>query len=132
LDQPERKLIEEKLMAKVFYTERDIEDMAKRGERSLVVTEDVVLTDLAYETARKLGVELCQPHDTPPGAPVRPYLNQPSAQSAPAPAGLLVSPRLESIMARVKTAVKTQLGNQVDDATLERIISRVASDLGLK
>ena len=62
-------------MAKTFYTERDIEDMARRGERTLVVTDDVVLTDLAYESARKLNVELVQPHDTPPGAPIRPYLN---------------------------------------------------------
>ena len=29
-------------MAKEFYTERDIEDMAQRGERVLVVSDDVV------------------------------------------------------------------------------------------
>ena len=58
-------------MAKIFYTERDIEDMARRGEMTLVVGDNVVLTDLAYESARRLHVELVQPHDTPPAAPIR-------------------------------------------------------------
>ena len=29
-------------MGKVFYTERDIEDMVQRGERSLTINDDVV------------------------------------------------------------------------------------------
>ncbi len=57
-------------MAKKFYTERDIEDMAARGEYSLTVTEDVVLTELAFEKAERLGVKLIQPHQLPPAAPV--------------------------------------------------------------
>jgi hypothetical protein len=133
-------------MAKVFYTEHDIEDMVKRGERSLVVTEDVVLTDLAYESARRLGVELLQPNDTPPAAPIRPYINKTATRPAPqapaqasskaapqaAPAAAPASSRLLAIKARVKTAVKAKLGDQIDDATLDRIIERVAADLGLK
>lgn len=132
-------------MAKVFYTEHDIEDMVKRGERSLVVTDDVVLTDLAYESARRLGVELLQPNDTPPAAPIRPYINKTATRPAPqaspqtpskaapqaVPAAAPASSRLLAIKARVKTAVKAKLGNQIDDATLDRIIERVAADLGL-
>ena len=123
-------------MAKVFYTEHDIEDMVKRGERSLVVGEDVVLTDLAYEKARRLGMQLVEPNEKPPAAPMRPYLSkpavsQPAAQASPnAPSGS-ANARLDAIKARVKTAVKAQLGGQVDDATLDRIIDRVAADLGL-
>jgi hypothetical protein len=124
-------------MAKVFYTERDIEDMAARGERSLVVGDDVVLTDLAYEKARRLGVELLQPNEKPPAAPVRPYLNKPSVSQAPQPpspasAAAPSSTRLMAIKARVKAAVRSQVGGQIDDATLDRIIERVAADLGLK
>jgi hypothetical protein len=118
-------------MAKTFYTERDIEDMARRGERTLVVNDDVVLTDLAYESARRLNVELVQPHDTPPGAPIRPYINKTDASPAPL-IGLPTSARVEAIKERVKNAVKTRLGNQVDDAMLDRIIERVANDLGLR
>ena len=118
-------------MAKIFYTERDIEDMAKRGEKTLVVCEDVVLTDLAYESARRLGVELTQTHDTPPGAPIRPYINQTASPVSPS-VGLPSSSRLEALKQRVKSAVKQRLGNQVDDAVLDRIIERVVADLGLR
>ena len=125
-------------MAKVFYTDHDIEDMVKRGERSLVVDEDVVLTDLAYEKARRLGVQLAQPNENPPAAPVRPYLNKPAAASrkaaatVPAPAQAPASNRVETIKVRVKAAVKAKLGSQVDDALLDRIIERAAANLGLK
>lgn len=118
-------------MAKTFYTERDIQDMASRGEHSLIVNDDVVLTDLAYESARKLNVELVQPHDTPPGAPVRPYINKADTSST-ALTGLPPSARVDAIKERVKSAVKARLGSQVDDAMLDRIIDRVATDLGLR
>jgi len=118
-------------MAKIFYTERDIEDMVKRGERSLVVGDDVVLTDLAYESAKKLGVELIQPHENPPAAPVRPYLNKPAGAST-APQSAAVSPRVAAIKERVKSAVKERMGDAIDEAMLDRIIERVAADLGLK
>lgn len=131
-------------MAKVFYTERDIEDMAARGERSIVVGDDVVLTDLAYEKARRLNVELLQPDEKPPAAPVRPYLNKTNGATgagktppASAPAQRTqtmpaTSTRLMAIKARVKSAVRAQVGSQIDDAMLDRIIERVAADLGLK
>jgi len=69
-------------MPKQFFTERDIEDLARRGEMSLRVTDDVVLTELAYERAEKLGVKLLQAHDTPPAAPVRPYISQVTSSAA--------------------------------------------------
>jgi len=124
-------------MAKVFYTEHDIEDMVKRGQRSLEVGDNVVLTDLAYEMARRLGMQLVEPNEKPPAAPVRPYLSQPqaspaSAIPAAAPQSSASSASLEAIKARVKTAVKAQLGSQIDDTTLDRIIERVAANLGLK
>ena len=127
-------------MAKVFYTERDIEDMAARGERSIVLGDDVVLTDLAYEKARRLNVELLQPDEKPPAAPVRPYLNKTNAPKTPqasaptkaATAAVHASTRVMAIKARVKAAVRAQVGNQIDDATLDRIIERVAADLGLQ
>ena len=119
-------------MAKTFYTERDIEDMVRRGERTLIVNDDVVLTDLAYETAHKLNVDLVQQHDTPPGAPIRPYFNSSDAAFSAAPAAMPSSARVEVIKLRVKSAVKERLGNQVEDAVLDRIIERVAADLGLR
>ncbi|MBE0685249.1 MAG: hypothetical protein IH585_04540 [Anaerolineaceae bacterium] len=44
---------------------------------SLVLNDHIVLTDLAYEKARLLGMSLVSEHATiPPAAPVRPYLSQ--------------------------------------------------------
>jgi L-ribulose-5-phosphate 4-epimerase len=45
-------------MKKTIFTEVDIEDLARRGETSLSLSENVLLTDLAYETAHRLGVKL--------------------------------------------------------------------------
>jgi len=120
-------------MAKEFYTERDIEDMVQRGERSIVVHDDVVLTDLAYEKARRLGVELIQQEETPPAAPVRPYINDVKTKPAQQPITRPTpSPKLEMIRANVKAAVRAKLGNQISDALLDRVIDRVAAELGLK
>ncbi|MCD6577784.1 MAG: hypothetical protein J7K66_07235 [Anaerolineaceae bacterium] len=119
-------------MGKRFFTERDIEDMVQRGERSLVIDDNVVLTDLAYEKAKRLGVELLQPDDTPPAAPVRPYINKTSPNPRPTAPKSQISSKVEAIRANVKSAVRARLGSQVDDELLDRIIDRVAAELGLK
>ncbi|NUM48519.1 MAG: hypothetical protein HUU38_27755, partial [Anaerolineales bacterium] len=72
-------------MPKTFYTERDIEDLARRGVTSITVTDDVVLTEVAREKAERLGVALIRAVDTPPSAPIRPYLAAPTV-STPKPA----------------------------------------------
>lgn len=44
---------------------------------SLALNDHIVLTDLAYEKARQLGMSLVSAHASmPPAAPVRPYLSQ--------------------------------------------------------
>jgi len=120
-------------MAKIFYTEYDIEDMVKRGERSIVMGEDVVLTDLAYEKAKRLDMRLVDPNEKPPAAPVRPYLSTSKTQATTRAAGPSAQPasQLEAMKTSVKQAVKAKLGSQVDDALLDRIIDRVARQLGV-
>lgn len=118
-------------MGKIFFTERDIEDMARRGEKTLVVGDHVALTDLAYEAARRLHVELVQPYDTPPAAPIRPYINQ-AASTAASPANGALPGKVDALKDRVRSAVKARLGSQVEDALLDRIIERVANELGLR
>jgi hypothetical protein len=126
-------------MPKEFYTERDIEDMFKRGTLSLQVNDNVVLTELAYEKATRLGMQLLrqsnEPHKQgtrpvePPAAPVRPYLSQvlqPEAGAAPA------APAEADLTARIRAAVLAQLGNQVDPALLDVIIQRVLKSAGVK
>ena len=118
-------------MPKKFYTERDIEDMASRGEYTLNVCEDVVLTELAYEKAERLGVKLIQAHQLPPSAPIRPYLAEPS-QPAMSSAYSTASPTQgDDLRQRIRSAVKAKLGDQVDDALLETIITRVLNNVGV-
>ena len=121
-------------MPKAFYTERDIEDMAARGQFTLTVSEDVVLTELAFEKADRLGVKLVQPHQTPPAAPIRPYLSEtqksaPQTPGAPAPAAAAADSDLRQ---RIRSAVKAKLGDQVDGALLEAIITRVLNNVGVR
>jgi hypothetical protein len=114
-------------MAKTFYTEHDIEDIARRGVQSLVLSDDVVLTELAYEKAGRLGLKLVRPVDTPPSAPVRPYIaKETSGASTPPPAPTLSSSvNTDELKKRIKDAVIARLGSQVDATLLDTIIQRV-------
>jgi hypothetical protein len=112
-------------MTKTFYTERDIEDLARRGVMTLVVNSDIVLTELAREKAERLGVKLAREPMTPPSAPVRPYLSpeSPSASENPKPAKPAAGKA--DLQQRVRAAVVARLGSEVDPALLDTIIRRV-------
>lgn len=138
-------------MPKEFYTERDIEDMMKRGILSLEINDQVVLTDLAYEKANKLGMRLVRDKpDNPPAAPVRPYIAQQtsrpvagsSASFIPPPPQATVAasaqpvpppqPDGEAVHQRIRNAVIARLGSQVDANLLDVIITRVLQNTGIK
>lgn len=113
-------------MAKIFYTERDIEDLARQGVTSLVVGEDIVVTDAARERARKLGFQLTE--GRPASALARPYISE--IPSPAASMGAMDTPSGSDLEARVYAAVKAKLGDQVDDALLRTIVKRVLKSLG--
>jgi hypothetical protein len=132
-------------MPKEFYTEKDIEDLFKHGIKSLQITENIVLTELAYEKANRLGLQLFsnQP-ENPPAAPVRPYLSAPQRQT-PRPQPIIApavmtrpkpvssqGERESDIEKRIHSAVIARLGNQVDAKLLDNIIHRVVKGVGLK
>ncbi len=149
-------------MPKTFYTERDIEDLAKRGVISLLEDDDVVLTDLARDKAMRLGIELVREHERPPSAPERPYitkLTSPSATMDDAskrsrPVGperpyitKLTSPSAEDpgietssagvsssdeLYENVRAEVISRLGDAVDPQLLDTIIKRVLKNVGVK
>ena len=108
-------------MPKIFYTERDVEDLYRSGVTTLVVNDDVVVTDLGREKARKLGVELLKEHDQPSSAPTA----APSLPQAPAP-----PPTKTAMEDRVLNAVKEQVGDTVDTDLLKTIIQRVLENVG--
>ncbi len=133
-------------MPKTFYTERDIEDLAKRGVQSLVVDDDIVLTDLARDKAMRLGIGLLREHDQPPCAPERPYISKLASPSVgfpvqevsgPSGAGKNVAAPDNPVSSgdlsqRVRTAVLARLGDSVDPKLLETIIQRVLQNVGVK
>ena len=121
-------------MSKEFYTERDIEDLFKRGLMSLNVTDNVVLTELAYEKAKRLGMQLaCSQPDNPPSAPVRPYLAQKNGSIAVSPlASMSIEQTERDLQTRIREAVVARMGNQVDPELLDVIIQRVLKSTGVK
>ncbi|HSL44578.1 MAG TPA: hypothetical protein VK897_14170 [Anaerolineales bacterium] len=137
-------------MPKEFYTEKDIEDLVSRGTRSLQVTENVVLTELAYEKANRLGLQLVSTNaENPPAAPVRPYISEqqtrrpvptigpaaPVVEAQPKPIPTPSPPQTDNkndVEERIRSAVITRLGNQVDAKLLDNIIHRVVKNVGLK
>jgi hypothetical protein len=118
-------------MPKEFYTERDIEDMFKRGILSLQVNENVVLTELAYEKAKRLGMQLLREKPLePPAAPVQPTISE---LQKTAMAGTAAAQKPEAdLTARIRSAVNARLGTQVDPALLDVIIERVLKSTGAK
>jgi hypothetical protein len=119
-------------MPKIFYTERDIEDLYHSGVTTLVVNDDVVVTDLGRERALKLGVELLREFDQPSSAPVRPYITDKSSPSAapPLPQPPETQPTKTALEDRVLDAVRGQVGDTVDNSLLKTIIGRVLKSVG--
>ena len=132
-------------MPKTFYTERDIEDLAKRGVISLVEDDDVVLTDLARDKAMRLGIEIVHEFDQPPSAPERPYITEmvsPSATSpvrgSPSKVGSTSKAPVSSaatssddLYQSVRAEVIARLGDAVDPQLLDTIIRRVLQNVGV-
>jgi hypothetical protein len=132
-------------MPKTFYTERDIEDLARRGVISLVEDDDVVLTDIAREKAMRLGIEIVHQYDQPPSAPQRPYITAMvspiaartgSGAETPGSTGQtpLSRPSTSSddLFEKVRSEVIARLGDSVDPQLLDTIIRRVLQNVGLK
>ena len=121
-------------MPKEFYTERDIEDMFKRGVMSLNVTENIVLTELAYEKVNRLGMQFVRSQpDNPPSAPIRPYIAQKAGPAAPTVLNSNSNGQTErDLQTRIRQAVLARMGNQVDSELLDVIIQRVLKSTGVK
>ncbi len=103
-------------MSKTIYTERDVEDLARRGVKEIAMTDEVYLTDSARERAEKLGIAL------------RIAAAVPAASRTD---DLPVVPRetAEQVVRQVQAAVVAKLGTNVDAAVIERIVRRVVSQM---
>mgnify|MGYP001489236924 CR=1 FL=1 len=102
-------------MPKVFYTERDIDEMKARGVTSLDITDNVVVTDAALERAMKYDMKITR------------------ADSSSAPkAALSGSVNLVAADPRTDSCGVAEVNQRINSAVLAKldaVISRVVSSL---
>jgi hypothetical protein len=100
------------------------------------VSDDIVLTELAFEKAQRLELKLITKNAKPPSAPERPYIaKMPSpalAVNSVAPSSSPVVSASPDVRQKMKDAVIAKLGTQVDPNLLDSIITRVLDALGRK
>ena len=114
-------------MPKEFYTDRDIDDMIRDGKTSLVIGDDVVVTDLARERAFKNDFQFIKEHDLPDSAPIRPYIVEKPIKKV----SIASEKKHElNIEQQVFEAVQARVGNSVDPALLKTIVKRVINNIG--
>ncbi len=113
-------------MAKIFYTERDIDDLKARGVESIHVDDNIVLTDLAVERAMKLGIKIQRRERSSPQARLSPSVNTYAAYPREAPRESAADLELKR---KVKAEVLRRLNGQVDEAYLDAVIARVLAGM---
>jgi hypothetical protein len=113
-------------MPKIFYTERDIDDMKARGVTSIDVTDNVVLTDLALERAMRYEMKINRIEHSAPRAISSPSVNTYAAYPREAPRGNTSDAELKQ---RIRSAVLAKLDGQVDSALLDAVITRVLAGM---
>ena len=111
-------------MPKIFYTERDIDDLHARGVESIDVTDNVVLTDLAVERAMKYGIKINRRELSAPQASYSPSVNTYAAY--PREVNNSTDAALKE---KIKAAVLARLDGQVDMALLDAVITKVLAGM---
>lgn len=113
-------------MAKIFYTERDIDDMKARGLDSIDVSDNVVMTDLAVERAMKYGMKINRRELSSPQATYSPSVNTYAAYPREAPRESASDAELKG---KIRSAVLARLNGQVDERLLDAVITRVLAGM---
>lgn len=115
-----------------FYTERDIADLVRSGQRELHLSPQDRMTDLARERAAKEGLKITGAYRIPEQAAreaastryaeVKPE-DHSGERSRP-------SPEREQLRSRIRRGVIAKLGSSVDNDMLDDVIDRVLTQLG--
>ncbi len=126
-------------MSRTFYTERDIEDMAKRGVTEIEINDSVYITDVAREMMDKLGIKRKVTNGAPASSSVLKSpdvanLHVPTLAAATVPSRVSVDGGLDAaekqeVIAKVKSGVIARLGPSVDVNVVEQIVRRVVGKL---
>jgi hypothetical protein len=113
-------------MPKIFYTERDIDDLKARGVDSIDVTDNVVLTELAVERAMKYGMKINRRDFSAPQATYSPSVNTYAAYPRETPRENASDAELKQ---KIKSAVLAKLNGQVDERLLDAVVTRVLAGM---
>jgi hypothetical protein len=113
-------------MPKIFYTERDIDDLKARGITSIDLTDNVVMTDLALERAMRYEMKINRLEQSAPKATYSPSVNTYTAYQREAPRESGSELELKQ---RIKSAVLARLNGQVDSVLLDAVITRVLAGM---
>jgi len=113
-------------MAKIFYTERDIDDMKARGVTSLDITDNVVITDLALERAMRYDFKINRADSASlPKATFSGSVNLVAAY----PRDVSTSGSDVELNQKIKALVLAKLNGQVDASLLDAVITRVLAGM---
>lgn len=112
-------------MPKIFYTERDIDDMKARGVTSVDITDNVVITDLALERAIRYEMKINRPDSA--STPKASY--SPSVNLAASNVHQQAKTSEAELKAKIKSLVLAKLDGQVDSALLDAVITKVLSGM---
>ena len=113
-------------MPKIFYTERDIDEMKARGVTSIDVTDNVVMTDLAVERAMKHGMKINRLEHSLPQVTYSPSVNTYAAYPREAPRDTASEAELKE---KIRAAVLAKLNGHVDERLLDAVIMRVLAGM---
>lgn len=113
-------------MAKIFYTERDIDDMKARGITVVDVTDNVVMTDLALERAMRYEMKINRVEQAAPKATYSPSVNTHAAYQRETARESASDAELKQ---KIRSAVLARLNGQVDAVLLDAVISRVLAGM---
>ncbi|MCC7162581.1 MAG: hypothetical protein IT331_08810 [Anaerolineae bacterium] len=120
-------------MARTFFTERDIEELAKRGVTEIPVDDSVYITDSARELMDKLGIKRKMLNSTAPSSVLKSpdvaNLHKPSAPVSTVSGGTLTDAERHQVIEQVKSGVIARLGPGVDSAVVDQIVRKVVSKL---
>ena len=109
-------------MPKIFYTERDIDDMKARGITSIDLTDNVVMTDLALERAMRYEMKINRMEYSAPKATYSPSVN---LTASTIHTTVTRNSDDSELRQRIKSAVLAKLDGQVDGTLLDAVITRV-------
>jgi predicted DNA-binding transcriptional regulator YafY len=106
-------------MGRTFYTERDIEDLARRGVKEIEETDDMYITDVAREKMEALGMTAKK--SAARGAATN--------RSGGSQSSSLSESEKTQVIEKVRSGVIARLGPGVDTTVVDTIVRRVVNQL---